>query len=52
MRYYFGNVTDIRKELYDADIMLAPIHIGGGTKYKILDQSLQENAGYYDYESA
>lgn len=36
-QYFVGSVDDIQKELNKADIMLAPIRIGGGTKYKILE---------------
>lgn len=36
-RYFVGNVEKIQNELHEADIMLAPIRIGGGTKYKILE---------------
>jgi glycosyltransferase involved in cell wall biosynthesis len=35
--YFVGSVEKIQDELYAADIMLAPIRIGGGTKYKILE---------------
>ncbi len=35
--YYAGSVDSIQDELNGADIMLAPIRIGGGTKYKILE---------------
>lgn len=35
--YYVGSVENIQDELKAADIMLAPIRIGGGTKYKILE---------------
>lgn len=31
------DVADIRTELTKADIFIAPIHIGGGTKFKILE---------------
>ncbi|MBI5620117.1 glycosyltransferase, partial [Candidatus Gottesmanbacteria bacterium] len=31
------DVTDIRTELKKVDIFLAPIQIGGGTKFKILE---------------
>ena len=30
-------VEDIRSEYYNADILLAPIRIGGGTRYKVLE---------------
>lgn len=30
-------VEDIQSEFHDADIMLAPIYVGGGTKFKILE---------------
>lgn len=30
-------VEDIRNSYYNADVLLAPIEIGGGTKYKILE---------------
>ncbi len=36
-QYYVGRVDDIHKEFEGADILLAPIRIGGGTKYKILE---------------
>ena len=36
-QYFIGNVQNIQDELYNADIMLAPIRIGGGTKYKLLE---------------
>jgi glycosyltransferase involved in cell wall biosynthesis len=36
-RYYVGGVENIQTELVAADIMLAPIRVGGGTKYKILE---------------
>lgn len=35
--HFVGSVKNIQDELYGADIMLAPIRIGGGTKYKILE---------------
>jgi len=35
--YFVGSVENIQDELYAADIMLAPIRVGGGTKYKILE---------------
>ncbi len=35
--YFVGRVENVQDELYGADIMLAPIRIGGGTKYKILE---------------
>ena len=35
--YFVSSVEKIQDELYAADIMLAPIRIGGGTKYKILE---------------
>lgn len=35
--YFVDNVKNIQDELHAADIMLAPIRIGGGTKYKILE---------------
>lgn len=35
--YFVGSVDNIQDELNAADIMLAPIRIGGGTKYKILE---------------
>jgi len=35
--YFVGSVDTIADELNCADIMLAPIRIGGGTKYKILE---------------
>jgi glycosyltransferase involved in cell wall biosynthesis len=35
--YFIGSVDNIQDELNCADIMLAPIRIGGGTKYKILE---------------
>jgi len=34
---FLEHVTDIQTELQRADIMLAPIRIGGGTKYKLLE---------------
>ncbi len=34
---YIPQVEDIRDFLYESDIVLAPIRIGGGTKYKILE---------------
>jgi len=36
-QYFVGGVENIQDELHAADIMLAPIRIGGGTKYKILE---------------
>ncbi len=33
----FENITDIRNEYQKADVLLAPIRIGGGTKFKILE---------------
>jgi glycosyltransferase involved in cell wall biosynthesis len=36
-QYFVDNVKNIQNELHAADIMLAPIRIGGGTKYKILE---------------
>lgn len=36
-QYYIGTVDRIQDELNNADMMLAPIRIGGGTKYKILE---------------
>lgn len=35
--YFVGSVDKIQDELHNADIMLAPIRVGGGTKYKILE---------------
>ncbi len=35
--YFIGEVGSIADELHKADIMLAPIRVGGGTKYKILE---------------
>lgn len=34
---WISAVPDIRNEYYEADILLAPIRVGGGTKYKILE---------------
>lgn len=34
---FIGDVTDIRHEYARADILLAPIRVGGGTRYKILE---------------
>ena len=36
-RYFVGDVEDVRDELYKADILVAPIRIGGGTKFKLLE---------------
>lgn len=36
-QYFVGAVDDIQEELHAADALLAPIRIGGGTKYKILE---------------
>ncbi|MCX6792149.1 MAG: glycosyltransferase family 4 protein [Candidatus Gottesmanbacteria bacterium] len=36
-QYFVGMVDSIQAELHGADIMLAPIRVGGGTKYKILE---------------
>ncbi len=35
--YFVGEVDNIQDELNAADIILAPIRVGGGTKYKILE---------------
>jgi len=35
--HFVGSVDNIQDELNSADIMLVPIRIGGGTKYKILE---------------
>lgn len=35
--YFVGSVEHIQDELNRADVMLTPIRIGGGTKYKILE---------------
>jgi glycosyltransferase involved in cell wall biosynthesis len=35
--YFVGAVDTIQDELHSADIMIAPIRVGGGTKYKILE---------------
>ena len=35
--YFVGTVDRVQDEFNDADIMLAPIRVGGGTKYKILE---------------
>jgi glycosyltransferase involved in cell wall biosynthesis len=35
--YFLEHVDVIQKELQRADIMLAPIRVGGGTKYKLLE---------------
>lgn len=35
--HIIGEVADIRKIYQDADILLAPIRAGGGTKFKILE---------------
>jgi polysaccharide biosynthesis protein PslH len=35
--FFFDQVEHIQTELQNADIMLAPIRIGGGTKYKLLE---------------
>jgi len=34
---WLSEVADIRKEYHSADMLLAPIRIGGGTKYKIIE---------------
>lgn len=34
---FLEHVDDIQKEFHASDILLAPIRIGGGTKYKILE---------------
>jgi glycosyltransferase involved in cell wall biosynthesis len=36
-KYYAGKIDNIQQEFNRADILLAPIRIGGGTKYKILE---------------
>jgi glycosyltransferase involved in cell wall biosynthesis len=36
-KYFSGSVDSIQDELHGADVMLAPIRVGGGTKYKILE---------------
>jgi glycosyltransferase involved in cell wall biosynthesis len=36
-QYFVGEVDRIQDELNAADVLLAPIRIGGGTKYKILE---------------
>jgi glycosyltransferase involved in cell wall biosynthesis len=35
--YFVGEVDNIQDELNAADCMLAPIRVGGGTKYKLLE---------------
>lgn len=35
--YFVGEVENIQHEFNSADVLLAPIRIGGGTKYKILE---------------
>lgn len=35
--YFVGAVDTIQNEFHSADFLLAPIRIGGGTKYKILE---------------
>jgi polysaccharide biosynthesis protein PslH len=35
--YYVGAVDKIQDEFTNADVLLAPIRVGGGTKYKILE---------------
>lgn len=34
---FLGSVPDIRNEYYASDMLLAPIRVGGGTKYKIIE---------------
>jgi glycosyltransferase involved in cell wall biosynthesis len=36
-QYFAGSVDNIQDELHAADMMLTPIRVGGGTKYKILE---------------
>lgn len=34
---FFGHVEEIYREYQSADILLAPIRVGGGTKYKLIE---------------